>query len=399
MKHTAAVREKDSCMDAKKRKYPGHLQHFAECAAGRNGMNQEYELNINPLPAKTWNWLHMNGTSVKSPAFLENGTVEQTVPSSVEYKAASENEADAVFSEIQTGMGAEIDGFLKNGDTELRVYTTKSQTTEKQPLVLNFTYGTDRHTANRLAFHLIPGSELTVLMDFSAETESDGTAAIQTKVYAEEGAVLHLVQVQRLATGFTFYNDIGTKCGKNARVETIQLVLGGKNTYLGSRTALEGESSALSSDVGYLVGANEHLDMNFVAYHTGKKTESRMDASGVLRENGFKLFRGTIDFRKGCAGAVGNEKEDVLLLDDAVVNQTIPLILCEEEDVEGNHGATIGKLDEELLFYLESRGMSEEAVYEMMARARIDAIAGKIPDTGMREKIRAYLGDVQDEEK
>lgn len=362
-------------------------------------MNQEYELNINPLPAKTWNWLHMNGTSVKSPAFLKNGTVEQTVPSSVEYKAASENEADAVFSEIQTGMGAEIDGFLKNGDTELRVYTTKSQTAEKQPLVLNFTYGTDRHTANRLAFHLIPGSELTVLMDFSAETESDGTAAIQTKVYAEEGAVLHLVQVQRLATGFTFYNDIGTKCGKNARVETIQLVLGGKNTYLGSRTALEGESSALSSDVGYLVGANEHLDMNFVAYHTGKKTESRMDASGVLRENGFKLFRGTIDFRKGCAGAVGNEKEDVLLLDDAVVNQTIPLILCEEEDVEGNHGATIGKLDEELLFYLESRGMSEEAVYEMMARARIDAIAGKIPDTGMREKIRAYLGDVPEEEK
>lgn len=89
-------------------------------------MNQEYELNINPLPAKTWNWLHMNGTSVKSPAFLENGTVEQTVPSSVEYKTASENEADAVFSEIQTGMGAEIDGFLKNGDTELRVYTTKS---------------------------------------------------------------------------------------------------------------------------------------------------------------------------------------------------------------------------------------------------------------------------------
>ena len=50
----------------------------------------------------------------------------------------------------------------------------------------------------------------------------------------------------------------------------------------------------------------------------------------------------------------------------AVVNQTIPLILCEEEDVEGNHGATIGKLDEELLFYLESRGMSEEAVYEMV---------------------------------
>ena len=79
---------------------------LAECAAGRNGMNQEYELNINPLPAKTWNWLHMNGTSVKSPALLENGTVEQTVPSSVAYRSCiGERSRWAAFSEIQTGMG------------------------------------------------------------------------------------------------------------------------------------------------------------------------------------------------------------------------------------------------------------------------------------------------------
>lgn len=292
-----------------------------------------------------------------------------------------------------------MDHFLKTGDTKLRVYTTEANKAEKQPLVLNFTYEADQNLGNRLVFHLLPGSELTVLMDFSADEKCGGTAALQTKVYAEEGAVLHLVQVQRLGGKFTFYNDIGAKCEKNARVETIQLVLGGKNTYLGSRSALEGESSALALDVGYLVGKDEKLDMNFVAYHTGKKTESRMDASGVIRENGFKLFRGTIDFRKGCAGAVGNEKEDVLLLDDAVVNQTIPLILCEEEDVEGNHGATIGKLDEELLFYLESRGMSEEAVYEMMARARIDAIAAKIPDEGMREKVRTYLEEQKNAER
>ena len=72
-----------------------------------------------------------------------------------------------------------------------------------------------------------------------------------------------------------------------------------------------------------------------------------------------KLFRGSIDFVKGCAGSVGNEKEDVLLLGDDVVNQTIPLILCAEEDVEGNHGASIGELDEKTLFYLMSRGIYE----------------------------------------
>lgn len=101
--------------------------------------------------------------------------------------------------------------------------------------------------------------------------------------------------------------------------------------------------------------------------------------------------RGTIDFVKGCAGSKGNEKEDVLLLDDDVKNQTIPVILCAEEDVEGNHGATIGQLDEELLFYLRSRELSEEYIYEMLAKAGIDAVCSKIPDMQIREAIAHYF--------
>ena len=103
----------------------------------------------------------------------------------------------------------------------------------------------------------------------------------------------------------------------------------------------------------------------------------------MLNGNAFKLFRGSIDFVKGCAGSVGNEREDVLLLGDDVVNQTIPLILCAEEDVEGNHGASIGELDEKTLFYLMSRGFTKEAAEAMIAGARLEAIAA---DSG--SKIR-----------
>lgn len=79
------------------------------------------------------------------------------------------------------------------------------------------------------------------------------------------------------------------------------------------------------------------------------------------------------------------------MLGEKAVNQTIPLILCGEEDVEGNHGATIGKLDEELLFYLSSRGMAQEEIYEMVARGRLDAVAAKIPDKTVREEVGRYL--------
>ena len=129
------------------------------------------------------------------------------------------------------------------------------------------------------------------------------------------------------------------------------------------------------------------------------KTQSNMQAGGVLRDHAFKLYRGTIDFKWGAKGAVGNEKEDVLLLSNDVVNQTIPLILCAEEDVEGNHGATIGKLDDELLFYLESRGMNREQIYEMMAMAKVDAVCRKIPDASTQAKVQKFLGRAVEEEE
>lgn len=77
-----------------------------------------------------------------------------------------------------------------------------------------------------------------------------------------------------------------------------------------------------------------------------------------------------------------------------MVNQTIPLILCSEEDVEGNHGASIGNLDEKTMFYLKSRGFSEKAAQNMVARARIDSICEKISDGYVREKVEEKLDTI-----
>lgn len=358
-------------------------------------MTQELEWEINPLPAKTWNWLRMNDTVLKEDVITEQGTMTIRKPESVAVTTGQMPE----LASITTGMGNGMDRFLDAGNTEMQIFTTKADTKESEPLRLDFSYSDNSRVMNRIGLHLLPGSELTVIMNFTSEDASEGTAAVQTKIYAEEHAMLHLVQVQHLGKNFRLLDDFGAKCGKQAEIKTIQLVLGGKDTYLGNYTALEGDQSSLESDIGYLAGGDGRVDMNLVALHTGKKTNSRMDADGVLSEKATKIFRGTIDFRKGCAGSVGNEKEDVLLLDDTVVNQTIPLILCNEEDVEGNHGASIGKIDEELLFYLESRGISEEDVYTMMAKARINAVCNKIPDETTKNQVQEYLEGMNEDEQ
>ena len=85
-----------------------------------------------------------------------------------------------------------------------------------------------------------------------------------------------------------------------------------------------------------------------------------------------------------------------LLLGDGVVNQTIPLILCGEEDVEGNHGATIGRLDEKMLFYLASRGIPEEAARSLLARARIEAVVDLLPEA-LAEEAHKFMEAHTDE--
>lgn len=348
-------------------------------------MEQGLNMTINELPSKTWNWLHMNDTQ------LENIQIPEEKPLTDE-QWKTDTEALKTFQEITSGMGKDMDTLIKRSGAATHVYKAPTGEKTKEPVKLTFDYKEGACEVSALGIRAEEDSEVTVIMDYTSDKSASGQAAVQTKIVAEKNAKVRLVQIDRLGNKFTLLNDIGALCKDGADVEVLQLVLGGENTYLGCKATLLGKGSNLSAETGYLVENDGVLDMNYVAEHQGKKTTSDMRAAGVLRDQAKKLYRGTIDFKKGAKGAVGNEKEDVLLLDEEVVNRTIPLILCAEEDVEGNHGATIGKLDDELLFYLESRGLTKEEVYEMMAQARIDEISRKIPDLETRKKIFEFQG-------
>ena len=101
-----------------------------------------------------------------------------------------------------------------------------------------------------------------------------------------------------------------------------------------------------------------------------------MHTAGVLTGNADKILRGTIDFRRGAKRGVGHESEDVLLFSPHARNRTAPLILCGEEEVEGQHAASIGRLDEAKLYYLRSRGLSEAQARRLMVDARFAPAGG-----------------------
>ena len=116
-------------------------------------------------------------------------------------------------------------------------------------------------------------------------------------------------------------------------------------------------------------------------------TRAEVSESGALDDAARKTLRATIDLVHGARGSKGNEAESVLVLGDDVVNKTMPVILCDEDDVAGNHGATIGHVRDEQLFYLACRGLDQNAAEDLFVRAKLEDAALSATDERTRAAV------------
>lgn len=304
-------------------------------------MNITHNMPVNQLPARTWNFLKVNEAVLPWP---EQETIE---PAPIALVAA---EGETVRERLTvSGQGA--------------------------------------GTRQMVWVQAAAGSDMTVFETF----RGDCPLAVQTRLDIGQNARVHLVQVQLMAAKGLLYNRIDSQCARDGRLEVTQIYVGKCDLYADTQVCLPADGGSLKADIGYLGRANQTLDMNLSVVHQGKHTQSEINAAGALRDAARKIFRGTIDFQQGCADSTGDEKETVLMLGDDAVNKTVPLILCAEENVVGNHGATIGQLDADTLFYFESRGIAREQAEEILARAALERLARGLNDPETEEAVQSAL--------
>ncbi len=219
-------------------------------------------------------------------------------------------------------------------------------------------------------------------------------AAIRTAVHADAGQQIRLVQI---VSGGETVSALQADLAENASLELVQIYLNTADAVGGIEIAMNGRKSAFTSHIGYLLADDDQLDINLNIVQSGRKTVSNTNVRGALRGHAEKVFRGTIDFKNGAAGASGTEQENVLLLDEHVVNKTVPVILCAEEDVVGSHGATIGQIDPKQIFYMQSRGIPEAQICEILAQSQLGSIVKQIGDAETEQAVGRLLGKEADD--
>ena len=345
--------------------------------------------------AQTWNRLRANSLSVTVPNHADAGTVYLPLP--------------RLFERIECGMGQEVTDYVESQAFKSDFYNVPARTKREEPIVV--AVSTAQNQCANTGIIVREGAEATVVIAAFAGDASDGgaptgsdangsdalpTSAALTRVVVEAGAKLHLIEMLGVNEGQQHLESVGLEIHQNAAVDVKQYALGGSTIGLGLTANLVGARARLDLNNRYHATHEETLDINHLVRMRGTSTRAQLTESGVLNEAAKKTLRATIDLVRGAKDAQGNEIETVMILGDDVVNKTMPVILCDEDDVAGNHGATIGSVSPEQLDYLAARGLSRQAAEQLFIRALFeDAIINAPEEISHRvavERCEAELG-------
>lgn len=311
--------------------------------------------HINVPPAQTWNYLRVNEVDFEVPVPAEHGAAFNRLP--------------RVFDGIECGLGDEAVEWIVATVPEARYIEVPAHTKREEPIVI---VAAGESACSDTGVCIREGAEATVVIAASADPSGDALTAALTRIIVERGACAHIVEVIAHGGANRHLEGLGIDAAKDARVHVHQYFLGGARVAAGMACNLAGDDSAFKLSCRYLVGNGELLDINHIVRARGRNTREDMTVSGMLGEGASKTLRETIDLIHGAKGSEGNESETVLIAGENIRNKTLPTILCDEDDVAGNHGATIGAISPEQLAYMQGRGLSEDDAVALFMRSIFD---------------------------
>ena len=333
------------------------------------------ELKLNETPIRTSRNFLINNiklTDVEIPEAVEEFKNVEII----DRKNITENIEE---TKLTYGLGEILqNNIIKNSNSKLNI----NDENEEIRIIYNFD---DINLTNNIVVNATKKCKLYIVYKSNTNKECFHNGVI--KINALENSKIDVVVVNTMnknSNNFEAYENI---IESNASINYTIIDIGGKNSITNYYSNILGEKAKNDLKTIYLGAENNIKDLNYIAELRGKQSFIDIDVQGALSENAKKNFKGTIDFKKGCKKAKGNENEFCMLLSEKARSIALPMLLCTESDVEGNHSTASGKVDNQELFYIMSRGLSYNEAVKLIVKARFNKILSRIEDEDLRNEI------------
>ena len=221
----------------------------------------------------------------------------------------------------------------------------------------------------------------------SPDFESVTLANTAVELFSHGGAQVQYVSIQRMGRGGFYLANQRTLAKRDSTLDTLNVALGGSVGRVDLNARLLGPG-ANSDMLGLYFGdGDQHFDFNTSQDHVAADAHSDLLYKGALDEAARGVFRGIIRVHEGAQRTDAYQTNRNLLLSDRAVATSLPNLEIEADDVRCSHGATVGQLDTEALFYLMSRGLDRAQAERVVVKGFLGEVLTRLPLGGVAEKV------------
>ncbi|HEY2924182.1 MAG TPA: Fe-S cluster assembly protein SufD, partial [Candidatus Eisenbacteria bacterium] len=236
------------------------------------------------------------------------------------------------------------------------------------------------------------GSEASVIEEYVSHGEPGvGVNVGATEVTVGQDASLHLATFQRWGGNVHHFGTERVRIGRDARFHWTYTALGGKLTKLDLEMHLDGEGSEAKFSGCYFGNGTQHFDFHTFQNHNVGHSVSDLLFKGALRDRARMVYQGLIKVHKDAQRSDAYQANRNLLLSEKARADSIPSLEIEANDVRCTHGATVGQVDEDQLFYLRTRGLPRPEAERMIIQGFFEPVLERIPAESLRTAVTAAV--------
>jgi Fe-S cluster assembly protein SufD len=234
-------------------------------------------------------------------------------------------------------------------------------------------------------------SQVTVVEDYVSLGEGTTFSNAATELIAGDNSHVEHYMIVREGDKACNFSTLRIQQGRNANVATHSLLLSGALVRNNVHPVLAGEGSECLINGLFMANGRQHMDNYMLVEHASPHCDSRQFYNGILNGNSHGVFHGRIIVHKDAQKTDAKQTNRNLLLSDDAQIDTKPQLEIYADDVKCTHGATIGQVDENALFYLRSRGLDEVSARHVLLLAFANECLERMKSRAVRDHLERLV--------
>lgn len=230
-------------------------------------------------------------------------------------------------------------------------------------------------------------SEVTFVENYISNTEEETVANIITEVYAGENAKVQFGAVDHLAPGTTSYIKRYGVADAYAEINWALGQMNEGNTVSENTTYLEGDNSVTNLKTVTVGRGKQTQNFTATTLHGGLNTDGQILQRGVLNDETTAIFNAIGDIEHGATRSNAEQESRLLMLSGKARGDANPILLIDEDDVTAGHAASVGRVDEMQLYYLQSRGITHEEAERLIIHGFLAPVVDELPIETIKKQL------------